>query len=531
MLTEEQISAVETNEQKCAVMAGAGSGKTTLLVSRVIELLSRGASPGSIMVITFTRAAAREIRERLGEAGHGMQVGTFHSVIMREMANHNYRPNVLDDDAEIALLDSCAAGLGMATVVDGKVKYKRRSRKFWKKHIDECRYGNEQPSSPIVDTYTSRLLVNGDVDFSGILADGYDLAKRGGFRQIEHVIVDEAQDNETIQWKFVKALGKWATVMVCGDVNQCIHEWRGAKPEEFAGLGWHTYKLTQTFRNPLDIVSIANRIPGVSLTLRTEKPAGSGATAMQSDDVVSLVRHLCASGLDESDIAILCRYNEQVDRRREQLYEAGIPVAVKKQAPRGPVYWLLRYLGTPSSQTARVKAADAIRPYAALTDEKLFMWIIGSLSIRALTEVVATWLGGAGVQYGPRELLSKLNLPSSMLLEANYYADAYDGETMEFFVQEESCNPALTKEAIPGITVTTIHQSKGLEWEAVIIPEMDAGVWPRNRNVKPEEYRLLYVAVTRTKDALFAMHGERRSEFVDIITHGARTWNTQSILT
>lgn len=476
MLTDEQLAAVESEEKNIIVRAGAGSGKTTLIVERTLELLNRGAE--KICIVTFSRAAAKELRDRIPDTS--VQIGTFHSVILEEMRKIGERPNVLDEEEARETMRSAAMGAGVMSIVNGAPKW-NKNETYW------ANYVSNRLDGQITKIYESLLAMRGDIDYSGIMHRGWQLAKSGTWRP-QVIIVDEAQDNDLIQWQITKMLADRADCsFVVGDTNQTIHEWRGARPDIFEALcnEWATYAITETFRCPQNFVNIANKIRHINIQLRTKK---MGGTLMEKGDIVSQVK-MALSAYDPQDIAILCRYNRHADAIRITLNAMDIPVEEKREEEKGPVYWLLRWLSNYTSTTARQRASKALMPYAQLTKHEIFRVLHTSGS----SHYVQSFLEGIGTSYGPAEVLAALDLPSGMLPEARKYASEYQNKTLEHFRLDFG---SLTNSPCMAIFVGTVHSAKGLEWPCVIVDGFDGKV------ANEENCRLFNVAVTRAKNGL-----------------------------
>jgi DNA helicase-2/ATP-dependent DNA helicase PcrA len=328
--------------------------------------------------------------------------------------------------------------------------------------------------------------MRGDIDYTSILIRGLEMAKDGQWGGCSHIIVDECQDNDALQWALIRTLASQASVYTVGDKNQCIYQWRGSQPEQIDALPWPRLPLTKTFRCRKNVVELANRIKFIDGELTTDKPDG---TIVENGDALTLTKQALLK-FDPEDIAILCRYNEEADAFSDKLSQNSIPASRNKKVEKGPIYWLLRYLAAPGSQTARDKASEAISPFLALTDDRLFK-LVGS-SKPDIRPLVEQWLSAIGVAYGPAEVLGAMKLPAYLNGEAELYAREYAGETLESFRRDEA---DLQTPSISGITVNTIHGAKGLEWPCVF-------VLMRGERVNAEECRLFYVGVTRSMDTL-----------------------------
>lgn len=504
MLTQEQEVAVITDAPYSVVMAGAGSGKTTLLTERVVHLLSRGVPASAIMPITFTRKAARELSRRIGEHATGMQIGTFHALCLNAMSSAGVNRNVIDEEQASDLLDQCAILNGLAIPAPGGVKYVKQTRSHWKKHVKHNRANGK--GSPLTDTYLSKLALGGDVDYDGIIHAGLALARSGGsfFDQVEHVILDEAQDTTKDQWDIVFEIAKHASVMAVGDVAQNLFSFAGASPQTFTSLSrqWKCFELTETFRCTSNVTNLCNTFPMQHVHLRTHK--GEGTTrVVKNDDVEGVVRWMFGSGLDDTDIAVLCRYNDQVDEYRQRLSDAGFRVSMPQEQPRGPAYRMLLYMANMSSLTARNSMRKA---WQGLGAPPPALYALGDTSSATAANLVGRWLDGLAAPTVGNILSAMPELPDSM-----YYSRNFPGHSLQQFAAEASAIEPINKSSTPGITVETIHSTKGGEWSGVVLPGLDK--WPRG-TPKEDEWRVFYVGVTRCSDVLCLMCDGEPGAFV-----------------
>lgn len=495
MLTYEQEAAVTTDQPYSAVLAGAGSGKTTLLTERVIHLLGMGAPASTIMPITFTRKAARELTTRIGEYASGMPIGTFHSLCLNAMSSAGIHKNVIDEDQANRLLDQCAIMVGIAIPDANGVKYLKQSRSHWKKHIKYQRATGT--SSPLTDTYLSKLAIGGDIDYDGIIHAGLQLAIHGGsfFDNIEHIILDEAQDTTKDQWDIVHAIAKHATVMAVGDIAQNLFSFAGAAPRIFSDLAdsWARFELTETFRLTSTVVRICNSFPMQHVHLRTRKGEGTTRVFM-NDDVEGVVGWMMDSGLEDRDIAVLCRYNDQVTEYRHRLHQAGFRVCTPQEQPRGPAYRMLLYMANMSSLTAR----EAMRrEWAGLDAQPPALYALGDLSSSTAAGLVNRWLQGLPAPTVANILCSVAPLPDS-----DFYIKNFCSHNLQQFAAEASAIEPLHGRSTPGITVDTIHSTKGGEWSGVVLPGLDK--WPRG-TPKEDEWRVFHVGITRSSDTVCLM--------------------------
>ena len=254
-LNEAQRDAVAADSQNMLVLAGAGSGKTRVLVHRIAWLVrAEGFSPWSILAVTFTNKAAREMRGRIEEmlqvSSHGLWVGTFHGLAHRLLKAHwkeaglpqNFQ--ILDSDDQLRLVKRVCRELEL----DESRWPARQAQWYINAQKDEgLRAAHIEP--PHGDLFAHTMLQvyrayeqacerGGMVDFAELLLRAHELWLKspevlqhyqGRFRQI---LVDEFQDTNTIQYAWLRVLaGKHIPVVAVGDDDQSIYGWRGAKIE------------------------------------------------------------------------------------------------------------------------------------------------------------------------------------------------------------------------------------------------------------------------------------------------------------
>lgn len=506
MLTSEQKDIVFSSHKRLKVLSAAGSGKTTVLTERICHLVANAPNAAEeakgVLAITFTRRAGKELQKRLPqEIAKTATVGTFHSVILKVMQDNGMDANVLSEDEADQLVDECCTNLGYRV----KGKYKKHSRAYYKREIRAARQGGEE--TPLSQMYRSKLSINGDIDFDGILAVGVGMVQRGLFNWVKHLFVDECQDNEMLQWQFVFEISKFATVMAVGDIGQSLYSWRGAVPELFETLDWPVLEMSESFRFPRNGASVANRIGATPLKVRSNKPDGV-IGVHKSEHLPDFVKWILTFR-EPHEIAILCRYNEQVEQVRMDLMQAGISVVVPSIQWRGPLHDFLVYCTSLSSQTARQRVITSWRD----TRPVIVQYIASQLDNTGVAALVRDWLSmlkGRRVQDALTEITTRL--PESMYLEWAYILREYGSISLEQYKAETSEQEWIAEGT--GITVGTVHWSKGGEWPVVILPGLDEGRWPRNKPT-PEELRVLYVAATRFQDELYVTYKDKPSSFVD----------------
>ena len=341
------------------VLAGAGSGKTRVLTHRIGWLTEvERVSPWGVLAVTFTNKAAGEMRHRieslLRRDSRGLTVGTFHGIAHRLLRQHWKEARlpetfqILDADDQQRLVKKTIQALG----IDEARFPPRQGTWFINHHKDEGKRPDAidpgyNPTTRIwIDVYSAyedACRRSGLVDFAELLLRVHetlltnDALLRHYRERFQHLLVDEFQDTNTIQYAFVRLLaGEHARVFVVGDDDQAIYGWRGAKVEnvqqflrDFPAAG--TLRLEQNYRSTGRILAAANAVIAnnpsrLGKTLFTE--AGDGEAidlyaAFNAEDesrfVIERIRQWIKDGGSPTDCAILYRSNAQSRLFEEQL--------------------------------------------------------------------------------------------------------------------------------------------------------------------------------------------------------------------
>ena len=285
-LNPEQREAVTKTDTNMLIVAGAGSGKTRVLTHKIAYLLKdHQVKPSSILAMTFSNRAAREMKERIASLlSYDLVprwVGTFHSIcvrIIREfISDTKLKDNftIYDEGDQASLVKESLSLLNF----DDK-KYKPRKlvelfSKYKNENLREERYFERETDrvniEKIYDTYSSLLLKNNAIDFGGILIEALKLLKKPEIQMVlkqrwRHVLIDEYQDTNTIQRELLKNI-KSPDNYICavGDDDQSIYMWRGATienillfPEDFPNS--LVIKLEKNYRSTKKILKTANAL-------------------------------------------------------------------------------------------------------------------------------------------------------------------------------------------------------------------------------------------------------------------------------
>ncbi len=366
-LNEAQCAAVTAPPGHLLVLAGAGSGKTRVLVHRVAWLLEvEQVSPFSILAVTFTNKAAGEMRARIEEwVGHtarNMWVGTFHSLAHRLLRLHGEDiglPDgfqILDSDDQLRLIKRVIRGLGL----DEDEWPPKKVQGFINGNKDQgLRPAQLSPRDPHAQTqikiyaaYESTCQQAGLVDFAELLLRACDLFKKNPLilshyqERFKHILVDEFQDTNTIQYEWLRLLaGPSNYLMMVGDDDQSIYGWRGAKMENLHHFTRdypqaQTIRLEQNYRSTSVILEaanalIANNDKRLGKNLWTSGKTGDLITVYNAFNEVDEARYIMGriqegigTGLARREMAILYRSNAQSRVLEEALIQAGIPYRI-----------------------------------------------------------------------------------------------------------------------------------------------------------------------------------------------------------
>ncbi len=367
-LNPAQEEAVTSDKQHLLVLAGAGSGKTRVLVHRIAwKIQVDGLSPYSILAVTFTNKASREMRERidelLGMSLRGMWVGTFHGLAHRLLKAHwrdvNLPENfqILDSDDQLRLVKRVMRAMDL-----DEQRWPPKQAQWWingqkdeglrASHIQEGGDPYLATMLRIYREYEATCERLGVIDFAELLLRALELWKNKPDvlehyqQRFQHILVDEFQDTNAVQYAWLRILaGKVSAVTAVGDDDQSIYGWRGAKVEnilsyerDFADT--HTVKLEQNYRSTSNILNAANAVIAknaerLGKSLWTDAGEGEAialyAAFNEHDEARYIADRLHSwvnDGNRREDSAILYRSNAQSRVLEAALLQAEIPYRI-----------------------------------------------------------------------------------------------------------------------------------------------------------------------------------------------------------
>lgn len=376
-VNESQIKAIKHNKGPMLVLAGPGSGKTLVITRRVYELIhSYHVSPSNILVITFTKAAAVEMKERflklLGSKSTFVNFGTFHAIyfnilkyaynykasnILREEVKHQYLKEILDrTDIEIEDEKDFLQNIGSEISL---VKSERMDLNHY--YSINC---SDDIFKKFYQDYEQKLRRNNLIDFDDMLVLCYELLKERQDilalwqKKFQYILIDEFQDINKIQYDIIRMLAlPENNLFIVGDDDQSIYRFRGAKPEIM--LNFHKdypdgkrVLLDRNYRSTKNIVEFASSLI-TNNTKRFDKnilsnredfkdPVLRGFIGLkeQNSMVVANILEYYKMGIPFHDMAILYRTNTQPRALLEKIMEYNIPFTMKDMIPNIYDHWI-----------------------------------------------------------------------------------------------------------------------------------------------------------------------------------------------
>ncbi|RXT04946.1 DNA helicase PcrA [Ammoniphilus sp. CFH 90114] len=368
-LNPEQRKAVETTEGPLLIVAGAGSGKTRVLTQRIGYLLrQKRVAPWSILAITFTNKAAREMRERItgiaGPVAEDIWISTFHSMCVRilrrdiDRLGYNRNFTILDSGDQLSVIKQCQKELN----IDPKKFDPRAILSAISSAKNELKgpkeYGNligdlfQDVAHRVYELYQKKLKSNSALDFDDLIMITIRLFKEVpdvlGFYQkkFQYIHVDEYQDTNRAQYMLVRMLAdKHHNICVVGDGDQSIYGWRGADitnilnfEEDYPNAT--VVKLEQNYRSTKRILQAANMVirnnaSRKAKNLWTDNDEGQKIHVFNADAehseaffIVDRIKHALSNGKRYRDFAVLYRTNAQSRVIEEVFLKSNIPYGI-----------------------------------------------------------------------------------------------------------------------------------------------------------------------------------------------------------
>jgi len=513
-LNAEQRDAVMATTGPVVIHAGAGTGKTRVISHRVAYAAATGAvDPKQVLVVTFTDKAATEMGHRLRQLGMPqVQASTFHAAARRQLAHfwpqvHGIDlPGVLDSKLRIIapLARSLPGGYKFTPAKDlaDEIEWAKVRRQT------PATYAPEREPPVPADVFTGlwrryeRAKERANrIDFEDMLTRAVELYETDAsalgltHRRYSWFSVDEYQDTNRLQEDLLALwVGERRDLCVVGDPDQTIYSFTGASSDYLTTFadrydGARVVRLSENYRSTPEVIALANRlIPGRELrSSAADGPMPELLTYADADaerdGIVGRIQRLVADRVPITEIAILVRTNAQLVAFEAALTAAELPFTVRG----------VRFFARPDVRAAiRALRTDATGRLARI------------VATRWRTELGFDEAdppgGGSGAEARDRHAA----LGTLLTIARSVEAERPDATVADFVAELARRDTAEAGAAGDGVTLSTIHRAKGLEWDAVFLPQLEEGTLPIRQSASDadalaEERRLLYVGITRAR--------------------------------
>ncbi len=511
-LNKNQRLAVESSNRYLCVLAGPGTGKTFTITAKIIHLLDEGLAPKEIAALTFTQKAALEMRQRVSKKLKDESkipfIGTFHLLclrLLRQFLPEKERRFRLCNRKQQRELITLLGEKGTDKIIEKISRFKNK--------IDTL----DDSIRPIYEKYEEKKKELNCFDFDDLLLKTLEMIKRKEIPPIfSHIIVDEFQDINKIQYEITKGLvKKEGFISVFGDPDQAIYSFRGSEIDLFLNLPTDFKDLTLVnlclnYRSQANIIVASNKfitanVKRFSKRIEATKTAGKPLFLIEVEDEYEEAKLILKEiksrlgAIDFTDLyankeeteytfgsfAVLARTNRQLRLIKEQFLNEGVPV---KTIQRDAETWVESFI------------------------KKISEYLLKKDYSKKLIENIAL-----DEFFKSSKLLEGLNENEAYLIEhiAKFYRKGPLIENLEVFIDELSGVTSLDlfPENLNAVSLLTLHAAKGLEFPVVFIAGFEEGLIPYTLSSDvdiEEERRLFYVGMTRAMDELIILHARNR---------------------
>lgn len=586
---KEQKEAIMHRDGPAMVLAGPGAGKTYVITNRVKALIDEyGVKPEQILVVTFSKAAAVEMKERFEMLTSGQRLpvrfGTFHSVFFQilRLAYHYEVKDIATPALKYRFLEETLNETGYG--VDDKKEFlsdieKEISRVKGEGIEIDC-YFSSACSAEIFQKmyrgYQEKLQRHRCLDFDDMVVYTYQLLKeredirRRWQAQFRYLLIDEFQDINRLQYETVCMLAEPENnLFIVGDDDQSIYGFRGAKPGIMLSFPKRFPDTKQivlgvNYRCSDEIMKAAERLIGknneryekhIVANKGKEQPVHMKKCENLPDEaekIVAQIQMYQKEGIAYQEMAVLFRTNMQMRLLAGKLMEHGVPFTMRENLPNLFDTWMakdimcylqlalgnrsrekflkianrpVRYLSRTAFTESEV-SFDKLRAYYAVKnqewmEERIWNFEYDLKNLASLSPYAAIHFIRKGIGYDEflktyadernvnaddwfdvldemQEMArDKKSIPELLSFVENY------GDTLEEIRQEQKKQQVKEE---PGVSLMTMHASKGLEFPVVFVPTLNEDIVPYRKAVQEgnleEERRMLYVAMTRAKTYL-----------------------------
>lgn len=549
MLNTDQQNAVNHEFGPALIIAGPGSGKTTVITHHINFLISKlHYSPGEILVISFSKASANEMKQRFNQinpsAVSDILFGTFHSVFYKFIRSFSFNvPTLIDEKERANIINKIVENSDNFDKVSSFISYK-------KSFINPYKLNEDDSLTKLYERYQNILRECGLMDFDDILIKCYEMLSmnnkiRNSIRnKFRAILIDEFQDINEFQYETIKLIAD-NNLYVVGDEDQSIYSFRGAKSDMISRFytdypNSKVYYLKTNYRCHADIIDASqtvikhntgrfNKYDPIGINTDSGKHFEINKVKTINEELSFIVNKIKECNENNKNIAILVRTNNDILNYQNKIinYSEGNNDKINKLILKifysylsfvlyksdSDLYFIIniperniprsilnQYLSKNISSNKFLyqneiekfnKHIDVLSSSSPLTFT-LYVWnIIG----------VKNYIYDSFADEDNCEIDSIFNEVVNKFKEFNSLTQLY-----KYLFEHISIIKEQDKLELKNIKIMTFHASKGLEFDAVIIPNVIEGVIPGrisigNMNIE-EERRLFYVAMTRAKEYL-----------------------------
>ncbi|MFH2074721.1 MAG: ATP-dependent helicase [Pseudomonadota bacterium] len=559
-LDAEQLAATRTDSRQALVLAGPGSGKTRCITERAAWLIEeRNVAPSELLLVTFTRFAANEMRtrlkDRIGRQAAQVQIGTFHATALSLLRRFGdllgYKPKALTVYSEHEsdyLLKEVATDLG---VYNGKSWNPRKGEiiKVFDRYYQEGFLPKEDhPARRVFEEFNLRCFENNSLSYGGLMVQFRKLIPEiSQYLHWKHLILDEGHDADRLQIQVLKLLQHTlsASIYVVLDLDQTLYSWRGACPDYWLDhqAEFDIFPLVNNYRSCKQIVEPAgrliehnqDRIPRPMVATRTDD--GTVKT-MEGMDTEELYTKIFRRYEFDKNTAVLARSHFLLKKLTERLEDEGIPYSYIGRKTEllstdhfCMVHALLKLIVNPFDNFSFLvvrnllgvsrKAYNEIRLTASQEDKSHFQVWYDCAEIQPIRDLFQMDDGPPDGVWSFSNILDRVIdflddsevdpflTEEALSLVREWRTDTPNGTLAEYLawlatyaVQDE------IREEDERMKLLSVHQSKGLEFNRVILVGLNEGILPSRQSVEAgdgeieAERRIMFVACTRAKDTL-----------------------------
>ena len=522
-LSSEQRDAVTTAASPLCIIAGAGSGKTRVLTRRVAWQSAEGnIDPRRVLVLTFTRRAASELRSRLRTLGmrEDVAAGTFHSAalaLLRRYWDHCDRPHMKLLTSRFSFLAKSKPDLDQVTIaaLNTEIGWARARLITPERYADEATRARRRPprsadfTASAYAAYQEAKRTRRLIDFDDVLALCHAvLTQEQAFADAQrwyyqHFFVDEFQDVNPLQFAVLQAwIGSESSLALVGDPDQAIYGWNGADPDFIRQVDQHfpgvaVVNLQTNFRSTPEVLSAAARVldrePQPAVRVAGDAPTVTATTDdNEGSALAQAVRARRQVGASWREQAVLARTNAQLPILQLALKASGVPTRSRDTGVlrRPEIVDLLKHWPNDAALSTVLADEQMREQNSSLDTEPLAM--------------VETFIGLAR---------------DHLVLEPS--------ATVADFVASLRSDDRVGA-AVDAVELCTFHAAKGLEWPIVHLVGLEDGLVPvafaRSQAARQEEQRLLYVATTRARQELHVMWCTSRQVRSKLVERAPSRW-------